>query len=85
MVLAPSRSLLSFFLTFRPHKRHFKPYTGLRHKCTLQSLCEPLHTVITQCHIQGYTYRKVTSQHHVRQEAGTCYCAPVVGLTLATT
>ena len=52
--------------------------SGLQHKCTLQSLCDPLHTVNTQCHIQGYTFHKVTYQH-VRASSST-YQHPQVDL-----
>ena len=59
--LASPRTPLPF-LTFRPIKRQVKPINLAYKQVSLQSLCEPLHTVITQCHIQGYTYHKVTSQ-----------------------
>ena len=64
MVLAPSRSLLFLSLPSGQLSAKTNQSTwSTTNKCTLQSLCEPLHTVITQCHIQGYTYHKVTSQH----------------------
>ena len=62
VVLAPSRSLLFLPLPSGQLSAKSNQSTWSTNKCTLQSHCEPLHTVITQCHIQGYTYHKVTSQ-----------------------
>ena len=45
---------------------------NLVYNTSVQSLCEPLHTVTTQCHIEGYTHHKVTSQQGTpRQNEGS--------------
>ena len=64
MALAPSQSLLSNSLLFRPTTRHIFEHQSYISASVLNGHSVSLCTLFlhSACHIQGYTYHKVTSQ-----------------------